>query len=165
MVPIALKDGPDLFQAVQTRTIGDAASGINPLGRVLLVEIQQPQADLVSLFRVLAALQLGRNPNQGVRSDLLRPAFQAPGCPLLLCPVAFGHMGGIGGKPRCMLTRMGGYQLPPEVDLHQVVAGMDFQMLTDVLVRHRVVVVLVADMVVNVDFDRLDCDVAVRVCG
>jgi hypothetical protein len=75
--------------------------------------------------------------------------------------VAFGHMPGLGGHARAELARMGGDQLLMEVELHKRVADMHLKAFTDVLMGHRVVVVLVVDVVVDVDLDCLDVDVAI----
>ena len=61
-----------------------------------------------------------------------------------------------------MGARMRRYQLLAEVDLHQRVAGMQLELLTDVLVRDRIVMLLVLYVIVDVDLDRLDVNVAIR---
>ena len=60
---------------------------------------------------------------------------------------------------------MGGHRLLAEVECDQRVAGVQFQGLAYVLMRHRVVVCLVLHVVVDIDLDRLDVDVAVGVAG
>lgn len=51
-------------------------------------------------------------------------------------------------------------QLLLVIDLKQCVACMELQLLTHILVWHRVMVPLIADVIVDVDLDRFDGDIA-----
>ena len=74
-VPVALEDGPDLLHAFKAGPVGDTAGGIEPDGRVLLGEVQQAQADTVSLLRVLPPVELATHPGARVRTDVAGPAL------------------------------------------------------------------------------------------
>ena len=52
-------------------------------------------------------------------------------------------------------------QLLLVIDLKQGIARMELQLLTHILVRHRVMVLLIADVIVDVDLDRFDGDIAI----
>ncbi len=56
--------------------------------------------------------------------------------------VTFGHMPRFGGHAGSVFARMGRYRLLAEVDLHQRVTGMQLKLLTNVLMRYRVVMLL-----------------------
>ena len=79
--------------------------------------------------------------------------------------MACGHMGRVSGEPGPVLARVGGDPLLPEVEFDQRFTGVQVQLLAHVLVRHRVIMVPILDMVINVDRDRFDGDVAVGVPG
>lgn len=66
----------------------------------------------------------------------------------------------IGGDTRHMLAGVSRHQALPEVHLDQRVTGMPFQPFPNVLMRYRVVMVLILNVVVDVHLDRLA--VAVR---
>ena len=68
-------------------------------------------------------------------------------------------------KPGPVLARVRGDPLLPEVEFNQRFTGVQVQLLAHVLVRHRVIMAPVLDMVINVDRDRFDGDVAVGVPG
>ena len=57
---------------------------------------------------------------------------------------------------------MRGHRLCPEVERDQRVAGVQFKPLANVLVRHRVVMLLILHVVIDIDLDRLDIDIAIR---
>lgn len=162
LVPVAFEDGLDVLQSIEPGPGGDAAGGIEAGGRVLLAQVQQTQTDLVGLLGVIPALKLAADPQQRIWADIRRPALEAPGRPLLLSPVARWHVGRVGGKAWPVLARVRGDELPSEVGFHQGLAGVQFQPLPHVLVRHRVVVVLVLHVVVDIDLYRLDVPIAVR---
>ncbi len=54
-------------------------------------------------------------------------------------------------------------QLLLVIDLKQSVTRMELQLLTHILVWHRVMVLLIADVIVDVDLDRFDGDIAIGI--
>ena len=133
MVPIILQDVSDVLEAHQPGLVGETTGAIEAGGRIAFAEGQQTQTDAVGLFRVGPALELPAHPRVHRRSHLPGPAQQALGGPLVLCPMACGHVGRVSGEPGAVLA------------------------------RHRVIMVPILDMVINIDRDRFDGDVAVRV--
>ena len=63
------------------------------------------------------------HPRAHVRSHLPGPAQQALGGPLVLCPMACGHVGRVSGEPGPVLARVGGDPLLPEVEFDQRFTG------------------------------------------
>ena len=53
----------------------------------------------------------------------------------------------------------------PEVDLHQALTGVDVHPLSHILVRHRVVMPLELDVVIDIDPATADLDVLIGVFG
>ena len=105
------------------------------------------------------------DPDQGVRSDIPGPALEASGRPLLLFLMAGGHVPWLGGDAVLMAAWVTGDQLLPEVDLHQSLTGMEVYLLADILVRHRVIMALELNVVVDVDPATPDLDVLIGVFG
>ena len=60
---------------------------------------------------------------------------------------------------------MAGHGPALEVQLDEGVAGVQFQALAHVLMRHRVMMLLVLDVIVDVDLHGLDVDVLIRLSG
>lgn len=79
LVPIALENGLDLLEAIEAGLAGNAARRVEPVGRVLLAQVQQAQADPVGLLRMRPALQLGADPNQRVGPVSAAQFFKRPG--------------------------------------------------------------------------------------
>ena len=154
-----------MLEAHQPGLVGETTGAIEAAGGVAFAEGQQAQTDAVRLFRVGPALELPAHPRAHVRSHLPGPAQQALGGPLVLCPMACGHVRRVSGEPGPVLARVGGDPLLPEVEFDQRFTGVQVQLLAHVLVRHRVIMVPILDMVINVDRDRFDDDVAVGVPG
>ena len=154
-----------MFEAHQPGLVGKTTGAIEPAGGVAFAEVQQAQTDAVRLFRMGAALELPAHPRVHRRSHLPGPAQQALGGPLVLCPMACGHVGRVSGEPGPVLARVGGDPLLPEVEFDQRFTGVQVQLLAHILVRHRVIMVPILDMVVDIDRDRFDGDVAVGVPG
>ena len=76
--------------------------------------------------------------------------------------MARGHVGGFRGHPGTVGPDMRGHRLGPEVERDQRVTGVQLEALTHVLVRYRVMMLLILHVVVDIDFDRLDIDITVR---
>ena len=76
-----------------------------------------------------------------------------------------GMWAGCSGEPGPVLARVCGDPLLPEVEFDQRFTGVQVQLLAHVLVRHRVIMVPILDMVVDIDGHRFDDDVAVGVPG
>ena len=154
-----------MFEAHQSGLVGETTGAIEAAGGVAFAEVQQAQADAVGLFRVGPARKLPAHPRAHVRSHLPGPAQQALGGPLVLCPMACGHMGRVSGESGPVLARVRGNPLLPEVEFDQRFTGVQVQLLAHILVRHRVIMVPILDMVVDIDGHRFDGDVAVGVPG
>ena len=105
------------------------------------------------------------NPAQGARSDVSSPLLETAWRPALLFAVAFRHMFRERAHPRDGFTRMARDQMLLVIDLKQSVASMELQLLAHILVWHRVVVLLIADVIVDVDLDRFDGDIAIGCTG
>lgn len=101
------------------------------------------------------------NPAQGARSDVSSPLFKTPWGPALLLAVTFRHVLRERAHPRDGFTRMARDQLLLVIDLKQGIARMELQLLTHILVWHRVMVLLITDVIVDVDLDRFDGDIAI----
>ena len=106
-----------------------------------------------------APFELPGDPGMHVRTELPGPAFEPFGRPLLLCPVALGHVGRIGGEAVAVPARMGGDAALVEVEFNQGVGRVQFKFLPDELVRHGVIMPLIVHVVVDMDGDRLNVDV------
>ena len=107
----------DLFEARQPGLVGALTGGVEAGGGVVFAELQQAQADAIGLLRVGAAFELLAHPGLHVRPQLCGPAFEAFGRPLLLCPVALGHVGRVGGEAVAVPARMGGDAALLDVDV------------------------------------------------
>ena len=62
----------------------------------------------------------------------------------------------VGAKSRRVPAWVCGDQLSPEVGFYQRVAGVELDLLANVLMGHRVAVQVVLDVVIDIDLDRLD---------
>jgi hypothetical protein len=93
LVAVAFKDRLDLFQPIQTGTIGDPAGRIKPLGRILTTEIQQAKADVVCLLWMGFGFELPIDPLEHFRTDIPRPVLEPPRCPLHVLAMAGRHVG------------------------------------------------------------------------
>ena len=161
-VLVGLQQVSDLFEAHEAGLVGAPAGGIEALVRVAFAELQQSQAGAVGLLGVGAALELAADPGVHVRAELCGPALQARRRPLLLRPVAFGHVGRAGGEAVVVPARMGGDAALVEVQLNQGVGRVYLDPFADILVRHGVVMLLVLDVVINVHGGRFDMHVLIR---
>ena len=66
LIPVALQDRLDLFQADQTGLVGDPASGFESLTRIGPTEIEQTETDPVGLLGMGFSCQLRVYPGQRV---------------------------------------------------------------------------------------------------
>ena len=114
----------DLFEAHEAGLVGDAAGGVEAAVGVAFAELEQPQAGAVGLLGVGPAFELVADPGVHVGAELGSPALEALGGPLLLRPVAFGHVGRVGGEAVPVPARMGGDAALPEVQFNQTVRGL-----------------------------------------
>ena len=162
-VLVRLQQVFDLFEAHEAGLVGNAAGGIEAAVGVAFAELQQSQAGAVGLLGVVAAFELAGDPGVHVGADLCGPALETLGGPLLLRPVAFGHVGGLRGEAVAVAPRVGGDAALAEVQFNQGVGGVYLDPLADILVRHGVVMLLVLDVVIDMDGRRLDVDVLVGV--
>ena len=117
------------------------------------------------MFRVGAALKLPAHPRAHRRSQFPGPEHQALGGPLVLWPMACEHVGRVSGEPGPVLARVGGDPLLPTIEFDQRFTGVQVRLLVHVMVRYRVIMVPILDMVINVERDRFDGDVPVGVPG
>ena len=114
----------DLFEAHQAGLVGDAAGGVEAAVGVAFAELEQSQAGAVGLLGVGPAFELVAHPGVHVGAELGSPALQALGRPLLLCPVALGHVGRVGGEAVPVPARMGGDGALVEVECNQAVGRL-----------------------------------------
>lgn len=84
------------------------------------------------------------------------------GSPLLLA-MTRGHVARPGLHARSVGPWMAGDLLPAEIELDEMLTGMQLDLLTDVLVRDRVAVLVDFDVVVDVDLAATDIDILVGV--
>ena len=106
-----------------------------------------------------AAFELPAHPGMDVGAELPGPALEAAGGPVLLRPVALGHVGRVGREAVAVAAGMGGDAALPEVEFNQGVGGVQFEFLPDELVRYGVVMPLIVHVVVDMDGNRLNVDV------
>lgn len=88
------------------------------------------------------------------------PVFQASRRPLLMVAVAFRHVLRRRTVPRMEAPWVRGYHLVSCPDLKQVIEGMQFHFMTNVLVRDRVVVLLVLNVVIDIHLRFFNMPVA-----
>lgn len=161
LVPVAPENGLDVLQPVQTFPIGDAAAGIQALAGVLPSQVEQPETDPVGLLRVFPLSQSITDPDQRVWPDVPGPVLETPRGPLLLFSMPGKHMTGFGGGARPVTPWVTCHLALPEVDLHQMIAGLDFHLLAHVLVRYRVMMLVELDVVIDIDPATPDLDVLI----
>ena len=103
---------------------------------------QQPQAESV-VCSVWAFLQPFANPAQGARSDVSSPPFKTPRGPALLFAVTFRHVLRERAHPRDGFY-VDGSRPAVAGDRPRQLSPMELQLLTHILVWHRVMVLLIA---------------------
>ena len=72
LIAVAFQDG---FEPVESFTIGQSASAMQALGRVGTAEIEQSEAEPVSLFGMGFGLKTCSNPDQHIGTDIFDPVF------------------------------------------------------------------------------------------
>lgn len=102
------------------------------------------------------------DPLEGVGAHACRPVFQPLGRPLLMVAMTFWHMLCCGAIARMKTPRVTGDHPPLSPDLQQVVEGMKFHRFPDVLMRHRVMVLFIFNVIIDIHFRFLDVPVAPR---
>ncbi len=80
---------------------------------------------------------------------------------LVLC----GHVRCNGCHAMAMFSRMTGDALIVEEDLNEFVFGMDLQFFTNKLMRHRVKVIFILNVVIHIHFDCFDMGIFIRMFG
>ena len=99
--------------------------------------------------------------HKGARSDVSSPLFKTPWGPALLLAVTFRHVLRERAHPRDGFTWMARDQLFAG-DRPEAVCRLHGAPVADpILVWHRVMVLLIADVIVDVDLDRFDGDIAI----
>lgn len=76
-----------------------------------------------------------------------------------------GHMTCNGGGARVILSGVAAYALVVEVNLNQLIFGMQFQLLTYQVVRHRVKVLIVLYMVIDIHLDGFNIGIVISLPG
>lgn len=159
-VPVIFQDRLYLFLPGQPLCIGQAAAVVDALRRILPRQAQQPQTQAVGLLRMRFFCQTLADPCECVGPHTGRPVFQPPRGPLLVMAVALRHMLCRGTVTRMKTSRMAGDHLPLRPDLKQVVEGMEFHRFTDVLMRYRVMMLLIFDVIIDIDLRFFDVAVS-----
>ncbi|MNN07897.1 hypothetical protein D3C81_1207330 [compost metagenome] len=99
----------------------------------------------------------------GVRAGLLRPADQPLWCPFGMFAVALGHVLGLGSVAAFVLrAQVAGHTLVGVEAFHRLRGQAYFELVLHQLVRHRVVVAVDFDVVVDVHSHLFPFGVDVR---
>ena len=114
------------------------------------------------MFALIKALT---DPGEHLGADVLGPVLEPSRVPLLLLAMTRGHVTGLGGHAWPIGPGMTGDLLLAKVELDEVLTGVQLDLLTDILVRDRVVVLIELDVVVDVDLAAANVDIRVRVLG
>lgn len=73
-----------------------------------------------------------------------------------------GHVTGLGGGARPVTSGMTRHLALSEVNLYQMITGPDFHRLAHLLVRHRVMMLVELDVVIDIDPATPDLDVLIK---
>jgi len=90
------------------------------------------------------------------------PVLETAGGPLLLFAMPGGHVTGLGGGARPVTSGMTRHLALSEVNLYQMITGPDFHRLAHLLVRHRVMMLVELDVVIDIDPATPDLDVLIK---
>lgn len=128
------------------------ASDFETLGTVAFAQPQDAEARAVAHLRVRPVVQNRGRQRPGVRSDVLGPVHDARWSPLRVGSMRLGHVRtdrGVLTDPRASPMARDPLSLVQDLDAHR--RGADFDLFFAKRVRHRVVVALVFDVVVDID--------------
>ena len=76
-----------------------------------------------------------------------------------------GHVPWLGGHAGVMLSNMGSDALVLKIDLYQLVTRMQFHLFAYAVVRHRIEVLVVDQVIIDIDAGCFDVGVLVSVLG
>jgi hypothetical protein len=79
--------------------------------------------------------------------------------------VSFRHVSGFGGGAGIELPDMAGDAFTVKIDLNQLIAGMQFNRFADTMMRHRVKMLIVHNVVIDIDAGGFDVGVLIGVLG
>ena len=133
------------------------AGGLQPVVAELAGQPHQAQAGSVALLGVCTVLHLPAHHPGGGRADALTPADELGRRPLQVRPVRGRHVLGHRGEATYLgVAGVGGDALAAQQHLQRVGCDAQLHRDADMLVRHRVVVALEGDVVVDVHPCRLE---------
>ncbi|VVM74897.1 hypothetical protein PS639_05432 [Pseudomonas fluorescens] len=158
------QDRFEAFVTARAQCQRTLASGFQPLFAVLFAQAQDAQAGAEAVLRMDSALEDVGDDAGRIRACLLCPADQPLRCPLGMFAVALGHVLDLGGVAAFVRrAQMAGHALVGVEALHGLRGEPHFELVLHQLVRHRVVMAIDLDVVVNVDAYFFPFGVDVRV--